>query len=65
MSNRVSVRVTTSCGNTWVSTMNATFAEAQEYYMGRRFEIMVADKKAAFGCREVLQGPVVKVDLIA
>jgi hypothetical protein len=64
MSKRIDVKVTTSCGNSWVAGINATFEEAKAYYMGRRFETLVPDKKAWDGVREVLQGPVISVEFL-
>lgn len=64
MADRVSVRVTTSTGETWAATMNATLAEARAHFMGHRFETLVPDRKSWAGVREVLMGPVISVEEI-
>jgi hypothetical protein len=65
MSKRIDVKVTTSCGNSWIAGFNATYEEAKAYFMGQRFEILVYDKHSWAGVREVLQGPVISVELLA
>lgn len=57
----ISVRVTTACGNTWVSGFNGTYEEARAHFMGHRFEKMVPANNWC-KCREVLQEPVVRVE---
>lgn len=64
MSDRVDVLVTTATGESWATGFNGTEEEARAYFMGVRFETLVPDRKAWAGVREVLMGPVVKVDLL-
>ena len=35
----IAVKVTTRCGESWVTSINATLAEARAYFIGPRFNI--------------------------
>jgi hypothetical protein len=61
----ITVRVTTSTGETWTTGINATLDEARAYFMGHRFETLVPDRTSWAGVREKLMGPVTSVELIA
>lgn len=58
MANRIDVKVTTGCGNSWVTGFNGTYDEAKAYFMGVRFEIMKNG-------REHVQKPVVSVEQLS
>lgn len=50
--NRVTVEVTTECGNSWKTEINTDLKGAREYFMGQRFT----------NADESKMGPVVKVE---
>jgi hypothetical protein len=53
--NRITVKVTTACGDHWFTEINATLDEARRYFMGQRFERH----------DETMREPVVSVELVA
>lgn len=52
---RITVKVTTACGDHWFTEINATLDEAKRYFMGQRFERR----------DETMREPVVSVELVA
>lgn len=40
---RVSVKITDNTGNSWISTINGTFEDAQKYYLGQQFNFGDSD----------------------
>lgn len=57
----ITVRVTTACGESWLTGINATLEEARDYFLGKRFE-KLAPAKNWCGVQEVLLEPVVAVE---
>jgi hypothetical protein len=50
----ITVKVTTQCGNSWITRINATLEGAKKYFMGVRFE----------NHDETLMGPVINVEKV-
>jgi hypothetical protein len=59
MSNRVTLKITLSDGDFWYSGFNGTIQEANEYFMGRRFEAL-----SPYTMKEYMRKPVVKVEIV-
>lgn len=34
----ITIKLTTECGNSWVTKINASMREAEEYYLGKTFD---------------------------
>jgi hypothetical protein len=54
----IGVKVTTQCGHTWPTSINAALEGARSYFMGQRFTVLNLDES------ESELGPVVSVELI-
>ncbi len=57
----ITVRVTCTDGESWVTAINASLVEAREHFMGYRFEKLVPANNWCM-VREVIGEPVVSVE---